>query len=82
MQLMSTDHKALTSSHGDVKTLLSFRKAQIIYDLTFYFAHNFLSKGDRTVDQMIQAARSGKQNIAVVVLYGLLLLIAGIILYF
>ena len=61
---MSTDHKALTSSHGDVKTLLSFRKAQIIYDLTFYFAHNFLSKGDRTVDQMIQAARSGKQNIA------------------
>ena len=61
---MSTDHKVLTSSHGDVKTLLSFRKAQIIYDLTFYFAHNFLSKGDRTVDQMIQAARSGKQNIA------------------
>lgn len=36
----------------------------IIYDLTFYFAHAFLSGGDRTVDQMIQAARSGKQNIA------------------
>ena len=54
----------LTSSWGDVKTLLTFRKAQIIYDLTFYFAHTFLSKGDRTIDQMIQAARSGKQNIA------------------
>lgn len=54
----------LTSSLGDVKTLLTFRKAQIIYDLTFYFAHTFLSKGDRTIDQMIQAARSGKQNIA------------------
>ena len=61
---MSTDHNALTSSHGDIKTLLSFRKAQIIYDLTFHFAYTFLSKGDRTVDQMIQAARSGKQNIA------------------
>ena len=54
----------LTSSLGNVKTLLTFRKAQIIYDLTFYFAHTFLSKGDRTIDQMIQAARSGKQNIA------------------
>ena len=36
----------------------------MIYDITFYFAHRFLSKGDRTVDQMVQAARSGKQNIA------------------
>lgn len=54
----------LTSPRGDVKTLLTFRKAQIIYDLTYHFAHTFLSRGDRTVDQMIQAARSGKQNIA------------------
>lgn len=56
--------KNLTSPNGDVKTLLTFRKAVVIYDLTFYFAHTFLSPGDRTVDQMIQAARSGKQNIA------------------
>ena len=49
---------------GDVKTLLVFRKALIIYDLTFHFTHTFLPRGDRTVDQMIQAARSGKQNIA------------------
>ena len=61
---MQADHKTLTSPHGDVKTLLTFRKARIIYDLTFHFAHTFLSRGDRTIDQMVQAARSGKQNIA------------------
>ena len=33
------------------------------YDLTFRFAHQHLARGDRTVDQMIQAARSGKKNI-------------------
>ena len=35
-----------------------------MYDVTFYFAHHYLEKGDRTTDQMVQAARSGKQNIA------------------
>ncbi len=39
-------------------------KAEIVYDLTFHFCQRFLTKGDRTIDQMIQAARSGKQNIA------------------
>jgi four helix bundle suffix protein len=34
-----------------------------VYDITFRFAHKFLGKGDRTIDQMIQSARSGKQNI-------------------
>jgi four helix bundle suffix protein len=48
---------------GDYRTLLSFQKAEIIYDITFRFAHKFLAKGDRTIDQMIQAARSGKKNI-------------------
>ena len=37
---------------------------EIIYDITYYFAHKYLAKGDRTIDQMVQAARSGKQNIA------------------
>ena len=50
--------------HGGYRTLLSYQKAEIAYDLTYRFCHRFLSKGDRTVDQMIQAARSGKQNIA------------------
>jgi four helix bundle suffix protein len=53
----------LLPPRGDDRTLLSFQKAEIIYDITFRFAHKFLSKGDRTVDQMIQAARSGKKNI-------------------
>ena len=35
-----------------------------MYDVTFYFAHHYLENGDRTIDQMVQTARSGKQNIA------------------
>lgn len=49
---------------GDYHTLKAYMKAECIYDVTFYFAHQFLPVGDRTIDQMIQAARSGKQNIA------------------
>lgn len=45
------------------KKLLSYQKTDVIYQITFYFCQHFLSKGDRTVDQMLQAARSGKQNI-------------------
>ena len=48
---------------GDYQTLLSYQKAEVAYDITFRFAHKYLSRGDRTVDQMIQSARSGKQNI-------------------
>lgn len=53
----------LLPPRGDYQTLLSFQKAEIVYDITFRFAHKFLSRGDRTVDQMIQSARSGKKNI-------------------
>jgi len=49
--------------HGNYKTLLSFQKAEIVYDVTYHFCQRFLKKGDRTIDQMVQAARSGKQNI-------------------
>ena len=49
---------------GHYQELLSYRKAEIIYDLTFRFCEKHLKRGDRTVDQMVQAARSGKQNIA------------------
>jgi four helix bundle suffix protein len=48
---------------GDYQILHSFHKAEVVYDITFRFAHKFLAKGDRTVDQMIQAARSGKKNL-------------------
>lgn len=47
----------------DYHTLICYQKAMCIYDITYYFAHKFLEHGDRTVDQMVQAARSGKQNI-------------------
>lgn len=48
---------------GDYRNLIVYKKAECIYALTYHFAHRFLDRGDRTVDQMIQAARSGKQNI-------------------
>lgn len=48
---------------GDYKNLLSYQKAVIIYDFTYCFCERFLKKFDRTIDQMVQAARSGKQNI-------------------
>lgn len=50
--------------HGQYRTLISYQKAEVVFDVTYCFCKRFLSKGDRTVDQMIQAARSGKQNIA------------------
>ena len=44
--------------------LYFYQKSEVLYALTYHFAKRFLpSKGDRTVDQMVQAARSGKQNI-------------------
>src|SRR5687768_2854762 len=49
---------------GNYRQLLSYRKAEILYDFTFRFCERFLKRGDRTIDQMVQAARSGKQNIA------------------
>jgi len=49
---------------GNYQDLLSYRKAEIIYDLTFRFCEKHLKRGDRTIDQMVQSARSGKQNIA------------------
>jgi four helix bundle suffix protein len=48
---------------GDYQTLHSFHKAEVVYDLTFHFAHKHLARNDRTIDQMIQAARSGKKNL-------------------
>ncbi len=59
----SHDSHPIIPPRGDYQTLLSYQKAEAVYDLTFRFAHKYLSRGDRTVDQMIQSARSGKQNI-------------------
>jgi four helix bundle suffix protein len=50
-------------AHGGYKNLLSYRKSEIVYDATVIFCKRFLNPRDRTIDQMVQAARSGKQNI-------------------
>lgn len=55
--------KSLISRQGNYKKLFSYQKYEAIFDITYHFCHTFLIRGDRTVDQMIQAARSGKQNI-------------------
>jgi four helix bundle suffix protein len=59
----SHDSHPIIPPRGDYQTLLSFHKAEVVYDLTFRFAHKYFARGDRTIDQMIQSARSGKKNI-------------------
>ena len=59
-----SSNKSFLSPRGNYRQLIVYQKAECIYDITFHFAHRFLEKGDRTIDQMVQAARSGKQNIA------------------
>lgn len=49
--------------HGGYQKLLSYQKAETVYDATIYFCDRFIDKRSRTHDQMVQAARSGKQNI-------------------
>lgn len=57
------DPEGFIPPHGGYEDLLSFQKARIVYDGTVRFCERFLEKRDRTYDQMVQAARSGKQNI-------------------
>ena len=49
--------------HGGYQELLSYQKALVVYQATQYFCDRFIDKRSRTHDQMVQAARSGKQNI-------------------
>ena len=49
--------------HGGYKNLLSYQKAEIVFDATVRFCDRFIDRRSRTHDQMVQAARSGKQNI-------------------
>ena len=55
--------KGFIPPHGSYKRLRSYQKAEIVYDATVYFCDHFIDRRSRTRDQMIQAARSGKQNI-------------------
>lgn len=54
----------LLQKHGGYKKLKSFQLARLIYDITVRFCAKFIDKYSRTNDQMVQAARSGVQNIA------------------
>ncbi len=60
---MTNQDSPIILPHGNYQELLSYQKAEVIYDLTFRFCEKHIKKGDRTIDQMVQAARSGKQNI-------------------
>ena len=53
----------LIKPQGDHRNLICYRKAELIYDITYHFANLAFARGARTAAQMIQAARSGKQNI-------------------
>jgi four helix bundle suffix protein len=61
---MSNTNHQLIPPHGGYQNLESYKTAEIIYDATAVFCRRFLDRRSRTNDQMIQAARSGKQNIA------------------
>ncbi len=52
----------LIRSNGNYKSLLCYKKANTIFLLTYYFCEHYLSKGDRTIDQMVQAARTLRQT--------------------
>lgn len=54
----------LISPHGGYRNLKSYQTAEIVYDATAVFCNRLIDKRSRTHDQMVQAARSGKQNIA------------------
>lgn len=59
-----SDHETLIPQHGGYRNLKSFQIAQLIYDVTVRFCDRYINKKSRTHDQMVQAARSGVQNIA------------------
>ena len=50
--------------HGGYRNLKAYQTTEIIYDATVKFCDRFINARSRTIDQMVQAARSGKQNIA------------------
>ena len=61
---MKHEHEKLLPKHGGYRHLKSFQVAQLVYDVTVRFCERYVDRFSRTRDQMIQAARSGVQNIA------------------
>ena len=60
---MENKNPQILRKQANWEGLFFYQKANVLYQLTFVFTKRFLQKGDRTIDQMVQAARSGKQNI-------------------
>jgi len=58
------DPSQLIPPHGGYRELQSYQMAEIVFDATAVFCDRFIDRRSRTHDQMVQAARSGKQNIA------------------
>jgi len=58
------DFPQLIPPHGGYADLQSYKMSEIVYDATIVFCDRFIDRRSRTHDQMVQAARSGKQNIA------------------
>lgn len=58
------DFPPLIPPHGGYRELQSYQMSEIVYDATIVFCNRFIDRRSRTHDQMVQAARSGKQNIA------------------
>src|SRR5258705_1345349 len=58
------EKETLIPKHGGYRKLKSFQVAQLVYDVTVRFCDRYINKRSRTHDQMVQAARSGVQNIA------------------
>jgi len=61
---MNQEPEKLIPLHGGYRKLKSFQVAQLAYDVTVRFCDRYIEKRSRTHDQMVQAARSGVQNIA------------------
>ncbi|OGO37220.1 MAG: hypothetical protein A2147_01505 [Chloroflexi bacterium RBG_16_57_8] len=64
MAYREAPNEPLIPKHGGYRKLKSFQVAQLIYDVTVRFCDHHVDKRSRTHDQMVQAARSGVQNIA------------------
>ena len=64
MPAHNKDSPQLIPPHGGYRDLKSYQMAEIVYDATMVFCDRFINRRSRTHDQMVQAARSGKQNIA------------------
>ena len=60
---MDNEIKPVLRKQANWEGLYFYQKSNVLYQLTYVFTKRFLTRGDRTIDQMVQAARSGKQNI-------------------